>query len=175
MKKQLGIFKIESGVARISDPCYDKKTWCAGTVSNVMNGDWRAEANLNKEERVSSLVVMHPTAKPATSWAALSIDCGVDSGQMSIFDDKFYKLAAEGKGLVTKQWESMIKDKADGQFYAAACSLTCGNDENPNAHLVGGVMPHGAVSSSGYGDGSYTAYVRHDAGGKVVAIKVKFI
>jgi hypothetical protein len=174
MKKSIGIFKIESGVARISDPCYDKKTWCAGTVSGVLKGDWKAVANVNSEDRVSSLVVMHSDAKPVTPWTALSIVCGVDSGQMSIFDDKFYRLASEGEGKVSKQWIDMAKKNND-IFYAAACSLTCDNEKNPNDNLYGGVMAHGAVSSSGYGDGSYTAYTREDARGNIVAIKVKFI
>jgi hypothetical protein len=181
MKKSIGNFAIESGTVRISDPCYDKKTWCAGTVSGVLKGDWKAAVNLNSEGRVSSLVVTHAKVKPTDKWIALKMTCGVDSGQMSIFDDKFYRKASESVGKITKQWESMAKDKhqeeKDGgaPFYAAACSLTCGNEEDPNHENHGGVMPHGAVSSSGYGDGSYTAYTREDAKGNIVAIKVKFI
>jgi hypothetical protein len=178
MKKSIGTFTIETGKVRISDPCYEKGTICAGTVSGVLKGEWKATANLNREGRVASLVVTHAKAKPADKWIALNIDCGVDSGQMSIFDDKFYRKASESVGKITKQWEKMAKDKdKDGgaPFYAAACSLTCGNEEDPNHENHGGVMPHGAVSSSGYGDGSYTAYTREDAKGNIVAIKVKFI
>ena len=33
--KNVGNFEMETEVARISDPCYKKDTWCAGTIKNV--------------------------------------------------------------------------------------------------------------------------------------------
>lgn len=35
-------FKITSGALRVTDPCYDMETWCAGTLENVKNGTWKA-------------------------------------------------------------------------------------------------------------------------------------
>jgi len=40
---------------------------------------------------------------------------------------------------------------------------------------LGGVIPFGAVSSSGFGDGGYTCYTIENEDGQVVAIKVVFI
>lgn len=33
-------FVIASGAMRVTDPCYDMDTWCAGTLENVKNGTW---------------------------------------------------------------------------------------------------------------------------------------
>lgn len=33
-------FVIASGAMRVTDPCYDMATWCAGTLENVKNGTW---------------------------------------------------------------------------------------------------------------------------------------
>lgn len=33
-------FQVNSGALRVTDPCYDLKTWCAGTQEGVKNGKW---------------------------------------------------------------------------------------------------------------------------------------
>lgn len=33
-------FTIASGAMRVTDPCYDMDTWCAGTLDDVKNGVW---------------------------------------------------------------------------------------------------------------------------------------
>lgn len=37
-------FEVTAGAVRVSDPCYGMDTWCAGTVENVPNGKWIAQA-----------------------------------------------------------------------------------------------------------------------------------
>lgn len=37
-------FIVSSGSLRVTDPCYDTETWCAGTVDDVSNGTWSAFA-----------------------------------------------------------------------------------------------------------------------------------
>ena len=37
--KKNGVIKLNDKV-RISDPCYDPDTWCAGEVENVLPGLW---------------------------------------------------------------------------------------------------------------------------------------
>lgn len=32
--------EFDSGTVRVSDPCYTKDTWCAGTIDNVLPGMW---------------------------------------------------------------------------------------------------------------------------------------
>ena len=166
--KQLGTFKVESGKVTISDPCYSKGTWCAGEVPAV-NGSWKAEAELNGEGRVMVLTAGLSTAKG--KWEQTKIDGGVDSGQMSIFDSKFYLDDSEAKGAKPGWMEPSEGEEGYSPFYSACCNLTC--DEN-SKDLHGGVLPHGVVASSGYGDGSYPVFVKKNAKGLAVAIKVEF-
>ena len=42
MITKIGTFKTESNVLRITDPCYTKDTWCAGTLKNCEIGEWSA-------------------------------------------------------------------------------------------------------------------------------------
>lgn len=92
---ELGKFEIESGVIRVSDPCYDKDTWCSGTI-NGKKGTWNAFVTLSDEdawgERVSELSALHSDYGVLDGvWELTEIDGGVDSGQMGIFDDKYYQ------------------------------------------------------------------------------------
>lgn len=178
MKNLLGTFPVVSGQLRVSDPCYEKSIWCSGVITNALKGTWEAFVRLNKEGVVSSLEVANPAAKAATGWREQAFTAGVDSGQMCVFDEQFYRQDFDDN-QITPSWRKMKKDKweqekdSGGPFYATACSLTCG--ENNGTEKQGGVWGHGAVSSSGYGDGSYRAFAKKDAQGKVVAVKVKFI
>lgn len=177
MKALLGSFPVVSGRLRVSDPCYDKEEMYSAVVSNVLNGTWRAQVSFNREDRVSTLEASNPASKPVTKWVEEGIGIGVDSGQVCVFDDRFYRVDFDDS-QITPSWVSMKTDKWEqekdmgGPFYATACSLTCGEDNGtPNQ---GGVWGHGAVSSSGYGDGVYRAFVKRDKQGQVVAVKVKF-
>lgn len=38
-------FTVKSGAMRVTDPCYQMDTWCAGTLDNVKNGQWAAFAS----------------------------------------------------------------------------------------------------------------------------------
>ena len=100
MKKQLislGKFEVVSPVLRISDPCYDKKTWCAGTVKKVKRGTWKAQVlKIDQEDnwgnRCRKLIAVHSSFnRSKVTIQKLNIDVGVDSGCAGIFDDKFYK------------------------------------------------------------------------------------
>lgn len=48
MAKMQG-FDVASGAMRVSDPCYDMSTWCAGTTENVLNGRWFAHVGHYRE------------------------------------------------------------------------------------------------------------------------------
>ena len=41
-------FAVSSGALRVTDPCYDMETWCAGTLDNVKNGIWQAHVGYRK-------------------------------------------------------------------------------------------------------------------------------
>ena len=90
----VGDFISKSGTLRISDPCYDKDTWCAGVVSNCVKGEW--EAFIEKREisgwgtRVLKLIVK-AKGHEADERDLLPIDVGVDSGQAGVFDEGLFK------------------------------------------------------------------------------------
>ncbi len=100
MKKEyieLGSFEVVSKVLRISDPCYNKNTWCAGTVKNALPGTWEAIVQkIDMEDswgnRCRKLLAAHTSFNAAIhKFRKLKFTVGVDSGQAGIFDDKFYK------------------------------------------------------------------------------------
>lgn len=156
--KELGTFEVSSGELRVTDPCYDPGTWCAGTI-RAKDGTWTAELRHSDEgswgKRVAELVVRHEDHAGAEPNRLTGIDAGVDSGQCGFFDAAKYLQHQGGEygDLST--------------FYGQACAAT--------ATEGGGiVMGFGAVSSSGYGDGSYEVYV-HEVDGLAVAARVVFI
>lgn len=165
MKTVLGTFTVESGHIIISDPCYKKSVIKKGlsTTHEVPIGIWKA--SVTRGDRVSALIVEYADTGESCKWVKTGETVAVDSGQMSIFDEKFYLKVSEAKG---RELAHYIKRDP---FYAACCALTCGpNSESRD----GGVLPHGAVSPSGYGDGVYEVYIKTLANGTIVGVKVSF-
>ena len=202
-------FAVSSGSLRVTDPCYDMQTWCAGTLDNVKNGIWQAHVGYHKDgldaemaekwlagekERIDAFVAKHDKdglsgfgqyeyerlaekrkafeerlgrvaylhirhenaqshfdheAEFDSTWVDSDIDVGVDSGQAGFFD---YALFDQVCG------SEPVKEK----FYDEVCDLTLETDGN------WGVHPVGCVSSTGYGDGSYTCLVRRDEEGRAI-------
>jgi hypothetical protein len=146
----VGDFLSKSGTLRISDPCYDKDTWCAGTVDDCVKGEWEAFIDAHEVDgwgnRVAKLVVK-AKGHEAEEYDLLPIDVGVDSGQAGVFDEQLFK-SSEG-------------------FYEACCSKTLSS-------LSAGTIEYGAVSSSGLGDGSYAAFAGKNKAGQVCEIEIDF-
>jgi len=42
-------FVVASGALRVTDPCYDMGTWCAGQLDAVMDGIWEAHVGYHKD------------------------------------------------------------------------------------------------------------------------------
>lgn len=155
----IGQFKVKSGSLRVSDPCYDKDTWCAGVIEDVKNGNWESYIKLDEtSSRVSELLTFYSDISNATvkkdNWIEQPIEVGVDSGQCGIFDDDYYP---NGK---TGEYGDM------DSFYGKCCDITTSD--------FSGVLEFGTVSSSGFGDGSYVCYALEDKNG-VVGVKIVFI
>jgi len=95
VKRKLGTFKQESTVFRISDPCYDKDTWCAGTVDDVLPGTWTAYGSRRKIDdswfQRRQLIALHSSYN-GEEFKQTKIDGGMDAGMAGIFDDKYYKV-----------------------------------------------------------------------------------
>ena len=98
-----------SDKVRVSDPCYDMDTWCAGTLENVLpgtyhcftqrvdQGDWGVRIG-NTEVRHQDYLNIEPTEK-------MDIDVGVDSGQCGIYDLEYFIKAREDKHGEDKWYE----------------------------------------------------------------------
>lgn len=166
-------FEVVSGKVRITDPCYDAGTWCSTEVEKVKNGKWNAFVTKSDEGdwgmRCAVLEVWHSDYKKEVvifdNMKFIDADIGVDSGQCGIFDSKFYKNEEVAKkfydGVTTNPFDK------DDLWYSMSCDQTLGEEQ-------WGAIPYGAVSSSGYGDGSYQAF-KTVIGGEIVAIKIVFI
>jgi len=151
----LGKFNVTSGKLRVTDPCYDKGTWCSGTI-DVPNGEWDAYLELSDEgswgTRVASIQIIKDNSPTSAAWELTNIDVGVDSGQAGFFDESFYP---DQPGLTS--------------FYNKVCKLTTGREQ-------GGIIDgFGAVSSTGYGDGGYKCYVARNDANEIVSAKIVFI
>lgn len=174
---KLGEFEIKSGTIRLSDPCYTKDTWCAGTVK-AKNGTWIGEVDHSDEgswgKRVSRIrAYLKGTDLSVVQISdnfdamKLDIDVGVDSGQAGIFDDAQYP-----DGERTGEYGD------SSTFYGRVCELTIGETpdgtHDPDHPQAGIIDDFGVVSSSGYGDGGYNAYALFD-GDEAIAIEIVFI
>ena len=167
----LGNFQMQSDVARVTDPCYEKDTWCAGTVGPILKGDWMA--NVIKKDsgswgvRCSAIVAHHldhSYREPSDpDWERQDIDVGVDSGQAGIFDEDYFKDDTSVEGCERGREGGICIDEP---FYSICCDRTLSD-------IGAGVIPYGCVSSSGFGDGSYNCSVIKEDD-KVVAIMIDF-
>jgi len=170
-------FEIKSGAVVLSDPCYERGTWCQGVVENVKNGEWRGEANHIDTGgwggRVASLVSYHkdyPTTADdiRADGELLKFRGGVDSGQFGHFDRDGYRNDESVAGVerLYKDGEHIIRE--DEPFYSICCDRTLSDDS-------WGTIPLGVVSSSGYGDGSYDTYGIKNSQGEYVGFATFFI
>jgi len=177
MVTQLGSFELTGTVLRVSDPCYDRDVWCCGTVENCIPGTWDA-AILTKDEepwgnRVAVLSARHSTGPKHTAinralcnrthkWKHCEFEVGVDSGQAGIFDEAHYKDNSIFGADVRP------KNSYGDLWYSVCCDLTL-------SRLNAGILPYGAVSSSGYGDGGYDCITHTNEDGQIDFVFIVFI
>lgn len=165
-------FEVKSGRLVLSDPCYEYPTWCQGVV-NAKNGKWDTRV-IMQNDRVASIMAFHIESainNPKLMdnlFKAPSIPFigGVDSGQFGYFDFDSYRNDKLVEGLPTFGGKWAVTEDGD-IFYRVCCNLTL--TENY------GLLPNGFVSSSGYGDGSYTTFGLADENGNYYALITHFI
>jgi hypothetical protein len=176
------IFNVTSGKMVCSDPCYTLDTWCLGVINNVKNGKWEADiANSNEGDwgdRISHLwvfnvdaVIDNPKLKQdieTFKGHTLPFSFGVDSGQFGFFDFANYRNDESAKDLKKYEFGDDFDRQEGDVWYRACCDLTLGDKH-------WGVIPFGAVSSSGFGDGSYEVRGIKDNNGEYVAFCVEYI
>lgn len=125
---ELGTFDMVSGVARISDPCYDKSASRAGLIHNVLNGTWKAQV-INKEETYTYptqewakdkvftdnrnvLIAVHESFNKSIHTDKRRIKTfsgGMDTGMAGIFDDILYQVDYAEDHLQTGRVEYRLK------------------------------------------------------------------
>jgi hypothetical protein len=158
----LGAFEVDEKLV-VSDPCYDRDTWCAIFGIECVPGTWHGQTLEGMSlygHRSWELLAFHETVTDdSVEWEKFG-DIGVDSGQAGIFNDAVYPKGDTGEYGDLKT------------FYGRACDATM-DEENPIKRA--GVLPEGVVSSAGYGDGSYEVFVKKNGDGLVNACRVVFI
>ena len=156
------MFAIKSGKVVVSDPCYERGTWCQAVLENVKNGNWISNYKLNSEGSVSEIVAF--IGFEPHQWEKISAEIGVDSGQAGIFDEFSYR----NDSLIKEnpKWY-FDKNEIGDKFYGKCCDITL--DEQA------GELEMGFVSSSGYGDGGYDCFISKNSTGEIIGIKVVFI
>lgn len=160
-------FNLGSKVV-VSDPCYDIPTWCQAIITGVLPGKYLAEVTETDGTdgwgvRIATLAATHVDYVDRIGfieWEESSADIGVDSGQCGIFDFEHYRNddSSETYGLPLI-WGGKNGDDSGDLWYERMCSLTLGTEDGGVSNDDWGVTPDGAVSSSGYGDGSYTLMI----------------
>lgn len=197
-------FEMKSGKMRVTDPCYDKKTWCSGVIENVLSGVWFAENIILDNEQTNGwgnrngeLIVWHKDYDPSAIIELTSIDVGVDSGQAGFFDDEeyptgdtgeygntdtFYGKICEGTAGEPKQQKRKIYGEADIKLLSETIDADTLNSlsnleitEQVYDYLSIANVGFGVACHSGYGDGGYNCFVKRNPDGKVIAAKIVFI
>jgi len=158
-EKNIGTFEVKSGKICVSDPCYDRGTWCAAWGLLAKNGIWDATFYTSDEgswgHRIARIEARHKDTLNDI-WKKHKTEIGVDSGQAGIYDSKIYPQGNTG-------------DYGEcGTFYGRCCDITL---KEPGAGIIDG---GGIVSRSGFGDGGYDLEVQYD-GKEIVAARVTFI
>jgi hypothetical protein len=170
----MNLFEITSGKIVASDPCYIIPTWCQGVIEKVRNGTWVAEVKKSDGSngwgvRVASLTVYNKNyGSIGNHLEEMNFDAGVDSGQFGFFDFDFYRNDDKATDLIKEDFGENYDRESGDAWYRAVCYLTIAEES-------WGVLPNAAVSSSGYGDGSYQVFGEKDADGFYVGFKVVFI
>lgn len=158
-KTELGTFTV-SGLLNVTDPCYEKGTWCSHLLS-VRPGDYKAFVEHSDEGdwglRNSSLIISFAGIEyDRSEEQKTDANIGVDSGQAGFFDMSHYP-----EGVVGEYGEPQT-------FYGKACAAT------DNEAQAGIVDNFGVVSSSGYGDGGYDLYIVM-TDGEITGARIEFI
>lgn len=185
--QELGTFKVTSGKLMVTDPCYERGTWCSGQLDKVRNGTWVGHVvrlDLTRAKyydgiRNAALIAHHKDVPLPKRWTKTKIHVGVDSGQAGIFDEVKYPHGKNEPERMAK-FNDGVFNKVFEDFYDA-CGLQTLGEESTSSHysndvnfkMAGIVNNMGVVSASGYGDGSYSCYVAKNKG-QIVAVKIVF-
>lgn len=153
----------------VSDPCYDRGTWCQIVLDNVKEGKYDVIVHYEKSGRVKTLAVIHNSVRgKQKKWIEVEGTLGVDSGQLGIFSFDSYRNDDVFKNIPSKFGEKYVAKPENGEhWYTHMCDRTL-------CDKLYGTYNNGVVSSSGYGDGSYPLDICID-NDEIVGLSVQFI
>ena len=155
MEQTIGTINLTTGKVTVTDPCYDKGTWCSAELENVHKGEWEVII-----DRVScsfwgnrvACLKLHVVGENITEYRErVNADIGGDAGVCGVFEDK--------PNYGTSRWGSVC-DEMKG---------FAGIAKKENAF---GCV--GAWSNSGFGDGSYDLYVARNDDGEIIGIYIDY-
>lgn len=181
----IGSFELTTPRMLVTDPCYEPDTFGMGELNNCITGTWDAYIRLSDEgewgKRVATIIVKARDTEGAPSMGNIRRNMrflpsgfkelrgciGVDSGQAGFFDAQNYQRNDSVDGVATtfpfdERWGDM------SPWYKTCCDRTFSEEQ-------AGVIPFGAVSSSGYGDGAYTCGYHENLDGKADMAFITFI
>lgn len=155
----------------VSDPCYSSPTWCQTILSDVLPGRFIAQVNEDPETgRCAELLVIHEDYYQMHLDYNEHSSCGVDSGQLGIFDAASYRNDSAAGSLGAPALDFVLPDHTNegDRWYEQICRFTLDD-------LGYGSYDSGIVSSSGWGDGMYPLDVARNDQGQIVGMLVTFI
>lgn len=154
--KEIGIKSFGEKID-ITDPCYEKNTWCRMNGIKIREGEYRCivyiQENKSKcpvtgkeieSERVS-MITIHQGGVPAHKYMKQIGTIGVDAGMAGFFENK--------PDYTDEQWEEFCEKVREGNAW---------------------ITDEGFFSESGYGDGCYPVYARYE-GRKITALEIRFM
>jgi hypothetical protein len=121
-------------------------------------------------DRCAELLVIHEDYYQKHLDYVEHSSCGVDSGQLGIFDAASYRNDDYAAGITAPKVDYFLPGESlEGDaWYEKMCKFTLDN-------LGYGSYDSGIVSSSGWGDGMYPLDVARNDQGQIVAMQVIFI
>lgn len=160
--RNVGTLEIKNGVIDITDPCYDRNTWCRINDMRVVPGKYICQVKLFHNDtyghRVQAIRIHLDGYCPTNKKMEYFDSIGVDAGLAGFFisPKKDYN-DAEWQALCEWMWD---KDK----------SSEWNKDEDNNYFIT----EEGFFSQSGYGDGVYDVRVAK-VNNEIVAVEILFI
>lgn len=157
MYKYIGIFNHKGNEIDITDPCYDKGTWCR-TTQELPEGEYDCWVEIvdcgkwGKRIAKSTIIKEDCDYDDDIFWSECVAEIGVDAGLAGFFDNK-----------------PDYNDDAWSDF----CDMLGGDswvvDENTAAKC------NGFFTSSGFGDGCYDVFALYNKDDKLIGYTIEFI
>lgn len=151
---KIGQFEMTSGIAIVSDPCYELGTWCQAKIKNVKRGKWNAYIEFKKKPLLGTCVTevfaVHEDFKhediDINDWKPSPLRVGMDTAKAGIFDLDHYRNDTDADGHKYKKRKVISGKGPGGEWRSMCCDIT-----------EYGIVPGGCLACSG-ADGEYGFY-----------------